>query len=199
MSPEEAKAYWTRRDAEFKELVYPNQATLLKIAYKLLKSRADAEDVVEDAMLAVWDKDVVAACNRDPKRILGYMVRVVSRKSLNFLRESANRDGALARVADFFHLRKRKWAESLDIAVALEGLDTLSDILDELPKECAEAYRLVDIEGATYEQAAEELNTNTNTFKARLTKARKYVRARLAERGSDLGPGGAGEEKEDTP
>ena len=63
-----------------------NRSLLFTVAYQMLGSRADAEDVLQEAWLR-W-ADVDAARVRDPRR---YLVRVVTRQALNLLRTVSRR------------------------------------------------------------------------------------------------------------
>jgi DNA-directed RNA polymerase specialized sigma24 family protein len=196
---EDVAATLTRRQAEFCELVVPCEPRLLNYAQNLLKSRADAKDATQDAMLVAWTKDVVAVCGRDRTRILCYMMRVVFSKAMNMRREGSRFSQAVARLFEVVGLRKQRPAALLDRAIASVILDFTFGVLEEMDPEYAAAYNEVVLRGAPLKDAAQTLAVNINTLKARVRKARKEVLVRLASAGYYSDSDVAGEEKEDTP
>ena len=66
-----------------------HRSLLFTVAYEMLGSAADAEDVVQEAWLRWADvSDAARAGVRDPR---AYLVRIVTRQALNRLRTLARR------------------------------------------------------------------------------------------------------------
>jgi DNA-directed RNA polymerase specialized sigma24 family protein len=195
--PEDEDAYRKRREAEFHELVYPLYPRLRRFSLGLLKSRADAEDATQDAMLGGWKADVVEVCGRDGKRIWCYMRQSVYCASMNMRRKDAKRHNALARFADV--VRWRKQPAVVNVVAAREKLDFMLRVVREMDPEYGAAYIEVVLLGARLNDAAKTLATNINTLKTHVRMARREMRLRLAAAGFDSDSDVEREEKEDTP
>lgn len=149
-----------------------HRALLFTIAYEMLSSSADAEDVLQDAYLrwAEVDPNVV----RNPR---SYLVRVVTRQALNRLRTLKRRRETYvgpwlpepllttADVAEDVEL-----AESVSIAM-LVVLETLS------PLERA-VFVLHEVFGFEYDEIAAATDRTSTAVRQVASRARKHVQAR---------------------
>lgn len=69
-------------------------------------------------------------------------------------------------------------AEQIPVAASQQDhidLEELQEALSYLPSEMAEAIRCIAIDGLTYEEAANELDTETGTIKSRVSRGRKIL------------------------
>lgn len=64
-----------------------------------------------------------------------------------------------------------------------QGLALVSEAMDQLPADMAEALNLVTIEDLSYEEAAERLNVPVGTVRSRVSRARSAVRKHLQAAG----------------
>jgi RNA polymerase sigma-70 factor (ECF subfamily) len=149
---------------------------LFTVAYELLGSTADAEDVLQESWLRWNDRQqrVDADEVRDPR---AYLVRIVTRQALNRLR-------ALQRQRETYVgpwlpeplittpdvLEDVELAESVSVAMLLV-LETLS------PLERG-AFVLRDVFGFEYEEIAEALDRKPATVRQLVARARNHVQAR---------------------
>src|SRR5690242_15663372 len=76
---EETEAALRLRQEEYADLVVRCLPNMERYARKLLGSSQGADDVVQDVLLAAWTGNTVAICGRDRVRIMGYLIRSVSR------------------------------------------------------------------------------------------------------------------------
>ncbi|WP_127472962.1 RNA polymerase sigma-70 factor [Microbacterium sulfonylureivorans] len=149
-----------------------HRSLLFTVAYEMLGSAADAEDVLQESWLrwAGADRDAV----RDPR---AYLVRIVTRQSLNQLRTvSRRREDYVGEwlpepllttpdVADDIEL-----AESVSIAM-LTVLETLA------PTERA-VFVLREVFDVPYEEIAEAVDKSPSAVRQIAHRARDHVAAR---------------------
>jgi len=152
-----------------------HKSLLFTVAYEMLGSAADAEDVVQETWLRWADmSDAARADVRDPR---AYLVRIVTRQALNRLRTlSRQREDYVGEwlpeplltspdVTDDVEL-----AESVSIAL-LTVLETLT------PVERA-VFVLRDVFDAPYEEIAEAVGKSSATVRQIAHRAREHVAAR---------------------
>ncbi len=154
------------------QLFEEHRSLLFTVAYELLGSVADADDVVQDSWLRWADVDLDAV--HDPR---AYLVQVVTRQALNRLRTLSRRRESYVGpwlpeplltapdVADDLEL-----AESVSMAM-LVVLDTLS------PLERA-VFVLREVFGFDYPEVAEATGRSQDAVRQLASRARKHVQAR---------------------
>lgn len=156
---------------------------MYRLAYRITRNNADAEDVTQNALLKVLRKRHTFRGEADP---MGWIYRIV----LNEARE-------------IFRKRKRRPAVSLDAlpiefdenshpvgisdfsgrpdrdVIAEELREAMLEAVEELPDGYREAVILMDLEGLSYKDAAEVMELTLGAFKTRLHRARLHLRGRL--------------------
>src|SRR5690606_14809297 len=142
------------------------------VAYEMLGSAADAEDVVQETWLR-W-ADVDQAGVRDPR---AYLVRMVTRQALNLLRTvSRRREDYVGEWLPEPLLTSPDIAEDVELAESvsiamLTVLETLS------PTERA-VFVLREVFDFSYDEIAESLGKTSAAVRQVAHRARKHVSAR---------------------
>jgi RNA polymerase sigma-70 factor (ECF subfamily) len=149
-----------------------HRSLLFTVAYEMLGSAADAEDVVQETWLR-W-ADVDHAVVRDPR---AYLVRIITRQALNRLRTLARRREEYVGewlpeplVTDPDVAADVELAESLSIAM-LTVLETLG------PAERA-VFVLREVFETPYEEIAEAIGKSSAAVRQIAHRARDHVAAR---------------------
>jgi RNA polymerase sigma-70 factor (ECF subfamily) len=149
-----------------------HRSLLFTVAYEMLGSKADAEDVVQETWLRWADLDQSSV--RDPR---AYLVRIATRQALNRLRTLARRreeyfgqwlPEPLLTVADV--AQDVELAESVSIAM-LTVLETLG------PVERA-VFLLRDVFDMPYDEIAEAVGKRPAAVRQVAHRAREHVTAR---------------------
>ncbi len=158
-------------DLELRGLVEPHLALLRRVAVRILGCPEEAQDAVQEAILALWRM-------RDrPPQIRGWLVRTVVHRSLHRRRSE---------------LRRRRWEDRA--AVDFESSCPLCDPEDELGRRqlvtaleqslgrLSTEHQIVialRAEGLEYEEIAERLELPVGTVRSRLNRARRALRDRM--------------------
>ena len=149
----------------FGVLVRRHLPFLRAFATRLTGSAADADDAVQEGLIAAWRGiDGLG----DPERVRSWLASIVSRKATD-------------------RIRARKPTSELDEAapdsapgpeqhaVAGSRLDALSTVLAALPDGQRQCWLLKEVEGLSYEEIAERLGTTPVVVRGRLARARASV------------------------
>ena len=163
--------------------LYDRLAGLLTAtARRILGDAAEAEDIVHDAFLVIWDK----AADFDPARgsPLAWTLTLVRRRAIDRLRSRHRRGELLAASAPEDLGYHEPAGDSAPLAADLAERSTLvRSALSDLPAEQRRALELAFFSGLTHEQIARQLASPLGTIKARirrgLLKLRETLPARL--------------------
>jgi len=147
------------------------------LAKRVLGNKSDAEDVVQDAFLKVWQK----AGQWQPGRaqFSTWLYRVVVNRCLDLKRKPVN--AALDNVAE----------QSDDRPDAYEDIETrqrnakIQAAVADLPERQRTAIVLSYTSGLSNAQAAETMEISVKAFESLLVRAKRELRARLAGDGEE--------------
>jgi RNA polymerase sigma-70 factor (ECF subfamily) len=147
------------------------------LAKRVLGNKSDAEDVVQDAFLKVWQK----AGQWQPGRaqFSTWLYRVVVNRCLDLKRKPVN--AALDNVAE----------QSDDRPDAYEDIETrqrnakIQAAVADLPERQRTAIVLSYTSGLSNVQAAETMEISVKAFESLLVRAKRELRARLAGDGEE--------------
>jgi RNA polymerase sigma-70 factor, ECF subfamily len=159
--------------------LYDRHARLLfSLALRIVRERADAEDVLQETFAQVWRQAGRFEAARGT--VVGWLVTVARSRSLDRLRQRRNqREGAAGfdRVADSVADPSR----ALDLQlVSAEQADRVRRALAALPDELRIPLELAYYEGLSQSEIAERLRTPLGTIKTRMRQTLIRLREALA-------------------
>lgn len=152
----------------FKIAVLPLREKMLHTAVRLTDNAEDAEDVVQDSFLKLWNiRDQLDGYHS----VEALAVTVTKNRALDYLRVKRQHGGEeeLLRVS----------GTSLTPDSALEQQDAVACIhrlIDRLPPLQQAIIRMKDIEGYESAEIAEIMGTTADNVKSNLSRARKKIR-----------------------
>jgi RNA polymerase sigma-70 factor (ECF subfamily) len=160
----------TRDDlGAFDALYHKYHLAVFANIFKLIKQQEEAEDVLQDVFVALWE-------NRkriDPEKSVGGWLFVVSHnKAIKFLNKAV-RDKIVSLETTILSI-----AEDPDIGYSqLEYQSQLiNKAIDNLPPKKRQVYTLCKLEGKTYEEAARAAGISPHTVKEYVSAASKFVK-----------------------
>ena len=146
-----------------------------RTAYRLLGSRADADDCFQEAFL-----DALAAARRGPVRHWGGLLRhLAAARALDRLRERYRRGPT--RPVDDGNARGSPPPPPPRAAEDAELAGQLREALARLPARQAEVFCLHCLEGWSYQDIARDLGASVDSVGVLLHRARKQLRIVLAD------------------
>jgi len=158
---------------EFRKIILPEGRRLYAFAFRYMNNREDAEDIVQDVMTKLWE-------NRDTLERYQNIGAWTTTMTRNMCIDRLRRNKKL-------HLENEESLEAAEAYVhyggnindSREASALVIKIIDRLGEPYKSAVILRDVEGYSYEEAAEVIGTNVNALRTTLSRARKYVREEL--------------------
>jgi RNA polymerase sigma factor (sigma-70 family) len=158
----------TRTD--FDHLIRQQSRKLYGFAFRFLRSREEAEDVVQEIFIKLWNmgekldayKSIDALATAMTKN---YCIDLIRKKKHDYKGDFNLIDlQNLTSPSPHEHMENRESGEILDMIIA------------DLPEAYKLVIRLRDIEGVSYEEIAEKTDQNINMLRVTLSRARKIIR-----------------------
>jgi RNA polymerase sigma-70 factor (ECF subfamily) len=149
---------------------YPS---LVRAAESLVRSRAVAEEVVQDVMLELWKRRENIATDSSPQ---AYLFQSTRNRSLNYLRhQRVERDAEP-------QLSRDEGVDSTahSLVVEEEIHVAMKRAVDRLPVRCREVFELSRTHQLKYSEIAEVLGISIKTVEAQMGKALRILREELA-------------------
>lgn len=148
-----------------------------RFAYGYLKSRADAEEIVQDCFLKIWEKRQQL---REDVPLKGYLFTTAHHAILNQLRRSQH------------HLRFQTHVATLSPGVATNGAEysemeaLYQAALEKLPPKRRQIFMLSRQQGLSYSEIAQQLNLSVKTVETQIMQALKFLRTYFRAHGSEI-------------
>lgn len=153
-----------------RQLVRRYAASLLSVARRYTRNTAEAEDVLQDALLLIFEK--INTYNPQRGSLEGWMRRVVI-------------NAALGNRRRFAFTREQSYdspPDSQDFAPGvLEqiGFEELLALVNELPDGAREVFNLAVFDDFSHDEIAEKLGIAAGTSRSLLSRARKLLQDKL--------------------
>ncbi|HET6546246.1 MAG TPA: RNA polymerase sigma factor [Rhodanobacteraceae bacterium] len=173
-----------RRDA-FGQIMQRCNQRLFRIARGIVRDDSEAEDVVQESYLHAFDK---LDAFRAEASLLTWMTRIVLNEAHGRLRRRRNTvdldrfDASPAGADRIVHFPSRFGSEdpASDLARA-QIRRLLEQAIEQLPEHFRLVFILREIEECTVDETARTLDLRPETVKTRLHRARRLLRAALAQ------------------
>jgi len=168
--------------ANFQALVIAYQEQVLKITYRFLKNKEDAEDVVQEVFVAVYQN---LPTFQGDAQLSTWIHRIAVNKSLDYMRKQ-NRKKRFGKVKQLIGLNDDD--EKIEIPAPSNPHTILEDkeramILKKTVHSLAEKQRTAIIlnkyEGFSYQEVAEIMQTTKSAVESLIHKGMKNLRKKL--------------------
>ena len=161
-------------------LALPQQISLYvprmyRVAYRLLADAEKAHDVVQEACL----KALAKIGGFDGRAVLATWLH---RITVNCAKDAMRSDGRRANAHQTLQCSGVQWATSASptdspatVAEKRELTDLAWRLLEELPEECRSAFALTQLDGYSYDEAADIEGQPRGTIASRVFRAKKIL------------------------
>jgi RNA polymerase sigma-70 factor (ECF subfamily) len=148
---------------------------LHRFAKEYVMSDADAENIVQDVFLLLWEKREVLNVQIS---LTAYLFSLVKNKCIDHLRHKVIAN----EIQQELSLKLASLEELDSTFISDEEIEQfLADAINKLPKRCREIFIKSRIEGKKYREIAEELNISVNTVENQIVIALKRLRLELKD------------------
>ncbi|MGH9229927.1 MAG: RNA polymerase sigma factor [Acidimicrobiales bacterium] len=166
-------------DEAFARYVLPEVEMLLRVALSRTGNAADAEDLVQDTLLRAY-RAIGRFDGSYPRALLLTILRNTQANRVRRRRPSLLRNPDAGQRGE----EVRNALPSAEAIVVGEAFDaTVEDAVARLPTRFRHVVELVDIDGLSYQDAANALGVPVGTVMSRLHRARHRIRSRLTAAG----------------
>ena len=155
-------------------LVERYQETLYRHAVGMIGDRDAASDLVQDSLVKAYTR--LDTC-QDPERYAAWVFRILRNRCKDWLKNRRRRNVSLTEEATAAPAGD-------DPGLELERTElgrVVDDALRQLPEAQREAFLLKHVEGRSYEEMAEMLDTGVSALKMRVMRAREALQALLRD------------------
>ena len=182
---------WIRQAAggdtdAFSRLVTELEKPVFRLAFSIMGTREDAEDVSQEAFLRLWR---TLGSFRGDASVLTFVLTVTKNAALDELRRRKSRPTLTMTVQDEDgEERQADYADpdpDSDPAkeyARRERIEGVRRAIADLPAEQRMVLTLRDMEGRSYEEISDILGLNEGTVKSRLFRARQALKSLLLQR-----------------
>jgi RNA polymerase sigma-70 factor, ECF subfamily len=172
--------------AAFNTLVEAYQRQVYNVCYRTLGNADDAADATQESLLSAFRG--IAAFNGPALGLRGWLLRIAANACYDHLRRRRRRpsesleadaereNSAVDRVSD-----PRPGPEQQSLTA--ETARHIQEAIDTLPPDQRLTVVLCDVQGLSYEEAAQVMSIELGTVKSRLSRARSQLRVLLAQKG----------------
>ena len=161
-------------EISFRNDILPLKDKLFRLALRITLDRAEAEDVVQDTMIRVWNK-------RDEwqqfESVEAYCLIVAKNLAID---RSQKKDAQNVELTPEM-AEEADTSGPYDRLVNNERMKIIHRLIDELPEKQRLIMQLRDIEGESYKDIAKVLQLTEEQVKVNLFRARQKVKQRYIE------------------
>ena len=162
------------QEISFRDDILPLKDTLFRLALRITFDRAEAEDVVQDTMIRVWNK-------REEWTQFGsieaYCLTVAKNLAIDRSQKKEAQNVELTPEME----EESEISGPYDQLVNNERMSIIHRLINELPEKQRLIMQLRDIEGESYKEIAKILNLTEEQVKVNLFRARQKVKQRYLE------------------
>lgn len=155
----------------FEQLFREHYAPLVGYAMKLVRERDQAEDLVQQVFVGMWEKRDELQIDGNPR---SYLLRSTHNACLNHLKHLQVREEHASHVKS-----------SVDQSEASDHLEQeefrvqVQELIRDLPPQCRKIFLMSRLQGKKYQEIADDLQLSVKTVENQMGKALKILREAL--------------------
>ena len=162
------------KNVNFRNDILPLKNVLYRLALRITMSHEDAEDIVQDTLMKVWNR---RESLEGIENIEAYMTTICRNLALDRMRRADQGNVSLEEEpTDVAHTNTP--AEKI---IMNDRIETVRKLINQLPEKQRSAMQLRDIEGKSYRDIAQILQMTEDQVKVNIFRARQTVKQRFKE------------------
>jgi RNA polymerase sigma-70 factor (family 1) len=147
---------------------------------KLVKSEADAKEILQDVFLKIWN-------NRQKidteKSFRSYLFKIAENRVYDFFRQAARDKKKESQLIVF---ASSQYMPVEELLLNDEKAAILQKAIESLPSQRQQVFRLCKLEEKSYREVSELLNISVSTISDHIVKATKAIRSYFENHGQKL-------------
>jgi len=171
------------KDRNFEEIYLDYFPRLLRFAQEYVANREDAENIIQDVFMALWER-------RDDIKIhvslASYLFILIKNRCIDHLRRKKHAELGLQRMQEEFTYEQQMKIYSLEALdqTFTSGNDIeqiITRAIESLPPKCREIFILSKMDGKKYREIAQKLNISESTVENQMRIALRKLREQLKD------------------
>ena len=158
------------KKVSFRNDVLPLKNELFRLALRITLNRVEAEDIVQDTLIKVWDRRFEW---ESIDSIEAFSLTVCRNLSLDRLRKKENSNDSLEDVNIAEPVAS---SNPQDRMIQEDRVSLVRQIIDSLPEKERSCMQLRDFEGKSYKEIAQALDITEEQVKVNIFRARQMVK-----------------------
>lgn len=165
-------------EEDFKVIYGFLKPKLCVIANSYISSKEDAEEIVHDVLIRLWEKRYKLNINSN---FTAYVYRMTRNACLDYLRTRKNKlSKELSADQQEFWLNYSALADDASSDIIAKELQHLVDrAIQHLPDKCKRVFLKSRVEGMAHKEISKELEISTKTVENHITKALRELKSAL--------------------
>ncbi len=159
----------------FQKHILPIKDKLYRFAHRILKNAMEAEDVVQEVLLKIWQK---RESWHEIQNIEALVMKMTKNLALDKLKSKHFQTNGLPDHTDW----RYEAAQPDEITEGSDLIGLIRQMMNDLPEKHRLVMQLRDIEGLSYEEISEVLEMPMSQLKINLFRARQSIREHLIKR-----------------
>lgn len=169
--------------AEFEEIYLSFYPRLKRFAQEYVISEADAENIVQDVFLDLWERRAFVSSSIN---LTSYLFTNIKNKCIDFLRHRMVMQNAANKMQEEYELALQIKLQSLQafdehIFSNADMEAVIADAIQSLPEKCRQIFVMNKIEGKKQKTIAEELNLSIHTVESQMAIAYRKLKEILKD------------------
>ncbi|MEN8249730.1 MAG: RNA polymerase sigma-70 factor [Bacteroidota bacterium] len=167
------KAFKEGNQQAFEKLFEQYHKKLYAFLFRLLNSKEDAEELVQETFIKIWEKreDFIEGCS-----FQSFLFKIAKNAFLNLNRKKVNRKVFEDRLN---FLNEIPQGSTDDYIIFKETTEIINTVIGGLPPKRKEIFLLRRIDGFSRQEIADKLGISVITVDSQLLKANKYLKEEL--------------------
>ena len=164
------------KDIDFRTDVLPLKDELFRLALRITLNRADAEDVVQETMLKVWNRRDSWA---ELDSMQAYCLTICRNLALDKLKRADHQNASLDESYD--RPDRHYSANPEERTVQRDRVELVKRLMDQLPEKQRTCMQLRDMEGKPYKEIAQVMGITEQQVKVNIFRARQSIKQKFQQ------------------
>lgn len=162
-------------EGDFEQIFKAHFTALHAYAYTILKDSEEAEEVVQNLFVKLWEKREALSVQSSVK---AYLYRAVYNESINHLRHKKVQGAYKEQTA---YIMKNETEKSDTNILTSELEERIRLALNSLPEQCRTIFQMSRFEELKYKEIADQLGISIKTVENQIGKALQRMRVHLTD------------------
>lgn len=159
------------KQIDFRQDLLPLKDKIFRLGLRITLNAQEAEDLTQDTLIRVWNKREDLA---EVENLEAYCITICRNLALDRMARKENENVSIEAENTDAYDDSRTPEEQLEMDDKLQRIHRL---FQALPERLRSALQLRDIEGMSYQEAAQVMGITEDLFKVTLHRARKAIKS----------------------